>query len=266
MKIGIIGLGVVGKAMLNGFKKVGFDVFEHDIVLGTKIEDLIDTEIVYVCVPTPANADNSCNTDIVESVVGELHDMSYNGVIAIKSTVTPGTTARLIKKHNNTKIMFVPEFLKERSAEYDFLHGHNVLIIGHSNIVESYIVERCHAAIAEKIIRTSPTEAELIKYKHNMFGALRVTFANTFFEICDQYDDVNYNTVKAGFVAKNKLPDEYLDVAPELRGYAGACFPKDAAAMDYLTQTELGLDLQLWENMIKENEKFTKTVFLGMRK
>lgn len=266
MNIGIIGMGVVGKALHHGFKKVGFSVVEHDILLGTKIEDLINTEVVYVCVPTPSNKDGSCDTSIVEGVVGDLHTIGYTGVIAIKSTVTPKTTARLIKKHNNTKIMFVPEFLKERSANYDFLYNHNVLIIGHDNIVESYVVERCHAAFVQQVIRVSPTEAELVKYQHNMFGALRVTFANTFFEICDQYKDVDYNTVKAAFVSKNKLPDEYLDVAPELRGYAGACFPKDAAAMDHLTQTELKLDLKLWEDMIRENEKFTKTVFLGMRK
>ena len=53
MNIGIIGLGVVGTACKNGFESQGHDVLVHDIKLGTNIVDLIDTDIVYVCIPTP---------------------------------------------------------------------------------------------------------------------------------------------------------------------------------------------------------------------
>ena len=48
MKIGIIGLGVVGSAIRTGFEELGHDVFGHDIKNGTKIEDVYpQVEIKY---------------------------------------------------------------------------------------------------------------------------------------------------------------------------------------------------------------------------
>ena len=52
MKIGVIGLGVVGGAIKNGFEKLGHKVSCHDIKLNTTIDTIIDSEIVFLCVPT----------------------------------------------------------------------------------------------------------------------------------------------------------------------------------------------------------------------
>ena len=107
MKIGIVGLGVVGSAVKYGLEKLGHNVLSHDIALGTSIEDLLGSQIVFLCVPTPSNDDGSCNTSIVKEVIDELHKLEYSGIIAIKSTVSPGTTQSLIQKHNNNRICFV---------------------------------------------------------------------------------------------------------------------------------------------------------------
>ena len=77
MKIGIIGFGIVGKAMQVGFKKLDYIVKIHDIILDTNISDVLDTDIVYVCVPTPSAKDGSCDTSIVEQVVRELKELNY---------------------------------------------------------------------------------------------------------------------------------------------------------------------------------------------
>ena len=266
MKIGIIGMGVVGHALKNGFEKIGYSVCIHDIKLATSITDVLDTEIIYVAVPTPAKEDGGCDTSIVENIVHELRfaNMRYEGVIAIKSTCIPGTTQRLIDIYDD-KIVFVPEFLKERSANYDFVYAHDLLCIGSDNVNHAYVVQRSHGDYPVEVMRVSPTEAELVKYMHNSFGAFRVTFANEYFELCDKLN-INYDNVKRAFVTKNRIPDEYLDVKPELRGFAGACFPKDIAAINHLMQKELGLPYKLWENIIEENERFKSTVFKGMRK
>ena len=50
MKIGIVGIGVVGNAHKFGFEKLGHDVSFHDIAHDTKLEDVMDTAVVYVCV------------------------------------------------------------------------------------------------------------------------------------------------------------------------------------------------------------------------
>ena len=53
MEIGIIGLGVVGSAVEHGFRKLGHHVKPHDIKYDTQIDDLLNCEVCYVCVPTP---------------------------------------------------------------------------------------------------------------------------------------------------------------------------------------------------------------------
>jgi UDPglucose 6-dehydrogenase len=263
MKIGIIGLGIVGKAMQVGFEKLDYVVKIHDIILDTNISDVLDTDIVYVCVPTPSAKDGSCDTSIVEQVVTELKEFNYPNIIAIKSTCIPGTTQKLIDRYND-KILFVPEFLKERSAEYDFIHNHNLLCIGSNNVNHAYIAEISHGTYPKQVIRVTPTEAELVKYMHNSFGAMRVNFANEYFELCEKLNQ-NYDTVKRVFIAKNKLPDEYLDVKPELRGFGGACLPKDMRAINKFMQQELGLPYKLWETILEDNDKFRRTAFKGMR-
>ena len=127
MEIGIIGLGAVGSAVKRGFEYIGHNVVGYDIKTeSTKIQDVLDTEIVYVCVGTPSNKDGSCNIDSVLEVVDDLNKLNYNGIIAIKSTVTPGTTNNLVVKYSDKKIAFVPEFLRERCAYEDFINNHNI--------------------------------------------------------------------------------------------------------------------------------------------
>jgi UDP-glucose 6-dehydrogenase len=76
MKIGIIGLGVVGSACRHGFELIGHSVNVHDIKMNTTIHDVLDTDVIYVCVPTPENVDGSCNVDAVEETVKEIKKQS----------------------------------------------------------------------------------------------------------------------------------------------------------------------------------------------
>jgi len=262
MKIGVIGLGIIGSACKFGFEKLGHKTLVHDIRLGTKIQDVLDAKIIYVCVPTPSNEDGSCNTSIVEQVVYELKDNNYTGVIAIKSTVKPTLTQRLIDE-TRLSICFVPEFLRERCAITDFTENHSVLAIGtHSDEIFE-LVKKCHGHYPKHIVRLLPTEAELLKYYSNVFNAMKITFANEIYEICNKLD-LNYSDIKNAFIKRETTKDIYLDVNDNFRGYAGVCLPKDTKALDSFVK-ELGLDLKLFEIIDKENDKFIKTVFEGMR-
>ena len=75
-----------------------------------------------------------------------------------------------------------------------------------------------------------PTEAEIIKYFHNVFNAMRIVFANEIYEIC-KYESINYENVLIGALERNDYSDSYLKVNDELRGYAGVCLPKDTKAL-----------------------------------
>ncbi len=263
MDIGILGLGVVGSACKYGFEKLGHNVHVHDPKLNTKIENLLKSEIIYVCVPTLSLSDGSCDISIVEGCVKELQELKFNGIIAIKSTVKPTTTENLINK-TGMKICFVPEFLRERCAIVDFIENHDLLAIGtNSNDIYDKIVE-CHGKYPKAYAKLTPTEAELLKYYSNVFNAMKVIFANEIYEIANTVG-ANYSKIKEAFIKRGTTKDIYLDVNENFRGYGGPCLPKDTLALAAFVK-ELKLDLNLFETIDNENKKFKITVFDGMRR
>jgi UDPglucose 6-dehydrogenase len=263
MKIGIVGLGAVGSANQAGFEHLGHQVITHDIKLNTKISDIVETEIVFLCVPTPQADDGSCDTHIIESVIKELDKINYKGIIAIRSTVVPGFTQRMIDTHKSLTICFVPEFLRERCAADDFINNHKLLAIGTHDIWVYRKVVKAHGDLPENTEHLTPNEAEVLKYYNNVYAALRVTFANVMYEICNKLD-CDYTTIKNAYVKTGKAVDMYLDVNPDLRGFGGMCLPKDTQALAAL-MNDLDLEYNLIQSIHVDNNKFKKTVFNGMR-
>ena len=262
MIIGIVGLGVIGSAAKYGFEKLGHKVLCHDLKLNTKLEDLILCEVIYICVPTPSLDDGSCDTRIVENVIKNLNHLNFKNIIAIKSTVEPGTTNKLIKLYKNDKICFVPEFLRERCAISDFTENHDLLVVGSEVPEICEIIKSNHGFYPKNIKFLSPTEAELLKYYSNIFNALRIIFANEMYELACHLN-ANYSNIKDAYVLRN-TKDMYLDVNDNFRGYGGVCLPKDTKAIAALCK-RLKLNLKLFETIDEENNKFKKTIFDNMR-
>jgi len=268
MKVGIVGVGMVGGACKYGFEKLGHDVRVYDPKIeGSKFEDILDTKIVYICVPTNAKEDGSCDTSIVEATIKDLGDSEYRGIVAIKSTVEPGFTQRMI---NNLSprvpklICFVPEFLRERCAITDFTENHDLLAVGTHNRYAYDLVVKCHGKYPKEVVCLTPTEAEVLKYYSNVFNALRIIFANEMYELCKALG-ADYTSIKEAFMLRKTATDMYMDVNENFRGYCGYCLPKDVKAIVYLVK-KLNLDLELFSTIDKENDKFEPTAFEGMRK
>ena len=264
MKIGIIGIGAVGSAVKYGMEALGHNVKYHDIQYNTKIEDILDTEVCYICVPTPISKDGKCNISIVEKVIEELHNINYQGIIAIKSTVVPGTTKSIKEKYNNNNICFVPEFLRERCAIADFCENHDLLIIGTDDDKVFNKIKKSHGKYPKIVKKVSETEAEFCKYFNNIYNATLITFANSFYETCKKMG-IDYSNVKETIINRNHINDVYLDCNENIRGFGGMCLPKDTSAIASLIK-ELGLDINFFNMIISENEKYKTTVFKGMRK
>jgi len=264
MKIGIIGVGIVGSAIKYGFEKLGHNVYTHDTRHYTSIEDVKDTEVVFICVPTPSLKNGKCNVHIVKDVVFELDRLDYKGVIAIKSTVEPGTTQRLQEKYTDRTICYVPEFLRERCAITDFCENHDLCVVGTDNSDVFKLIEKAHGKYPKNIIQLSVTEAELVKYFNNVYNATLITFANSFYEICEKMG-VNYTNIKNAIVNRDHIFDQYLDCNENFRGFGGVCLPKDTKALDRLA-TELKTNSKLFKTILKENERYETTIFKGMRK
>ena len=263
IKVGVIGIGIVGEAVKYGMEKLGHLVIPHDIRYDTKLKDVLETKICFICVPTPSKDTLQCDSSIVEEVVHELHELDYEGIIAIKSTIPPTTTEKLQLKYKNDKICFVPEFLRERCAIADFTENHDICIIGSRNLQICKFIERLHGKYPKQFKYLAPTEAEFSKYYNNIYNATLIILANNFYEVCKALD-INYSAVKDTIVSRDHINDVYLDCNENFRGYAGSCLPKDVKAFVYLVD-KLGIEAGIFKFLHEENKKYKPTVFPGMR-
>ncbi len=253
---------MVGSAVRHGFLRIGHDIAVYDIKLPeTSLRDVLPAEVVFVCVPTPPAPDGSCNTTIVDKVVGELADASYAGLVAIKSTVEPGTTDRLAQKHPRLRLAFCPEFLRERAQYVDFSEYHYVCITGVYRDEDFEALKRAHGSIPKSFAPMKPLEAELSKYFWNVFNALRITFANQFYDVT-QAVGADYNVIKNALVKHPNIPDVYLECNKNFRGFGGACLPKDTTAFANYAKGVLGDNwgLSLFEGIVEINKRYKPTV------
>ena len=263
MNVGVIGVGVVGGACKFGFELLGHNVSVHDIAFDTTINDVLDTAAVFICVPSPRADDGSCDVSIVEQVISDLKERDYKGILAIKSTVVPGTTERL-REETGLNICFVPEFLRERCAETDFTENHDLCIVGTGSYEVFNLVKDSHGKYPKEVRMVTPTEAELCKYFNNTFNSTLITFANSFFEICESLN-TNYTTIKDCMVTIDHIPDKYLDCNKSFRGFGGMCLPKDTKALNNLCESN-DLPVTFFKMLLDENDKYKTTVYKGMRK
>ena len=252
MGVGIIGQGFVGKALKAGFEKYyKTNTFDLNGKCNCKnIEDLVDiSDIIFVCVPTPMKKDGSCDTSIVESVIGEIEDVDISGkIVVIKSTVPPGTTERLNQKCENIQVIFNPEFLTEANYIDDFRNQNRIILGGPRPGITK--VKRFYSKIfpTTTIVKTGSTIAEMVKYMTNTFLATKVSYANEMKMICDKLN-IDYDKVVEYSTYDERLGKSHWDVpGPDGKlGFGGSCFPKDlnalinlCAKMDIPARTLLG--------------------------
>jgi len=265
MRVGVIGLGVVGGAVYHGLSGLGHDVIGHDPrVGGHSLREALSVDVAFVCVPTPSKKDGGCDVSVVEDVVHRASYLGFSGVLVIKSTVEPGTTARLSSAYP-VRLAFVPEFLRERSAREDFVLHHDVCVVGvdPGRDAEYDLIVKAHGRLPKSFARMTPTEAELSKYFSNLLNALRVVFANEFYEVCRRLG-ADYDVVREAMSRRPTVGDAYLSCGPGMRGFGGPCLPKDAEAFAALVR-DLGLDLGIFDAIVRENRKFPVTVIEGTR-
>jgi UDPglucose 6-dehydrogenase len=231
-KIGICGYGFVGKAIGEMFGDWLTDIYDPNGYPEENFFENVDLEII--CVPTQMNEDGSCDTSLVEEKVRE----SKAPLILIKSTVTPGTTDRLIKE-TGKHIVFSPEFIGE--GVYftppwmypDPINpiSHGFMIMGGSNEdcekVANIFVSRMGPHT--KFTFLKPKEAEVVKYWVNVWGAMKVTFCNVMYD-CLKALGVDYYRTREGWIADSRVEKMHTAVFEKARGFSGKCFPKDLRA------------------------------------
>lgn len=266
MKVGIIGKGFVGSAVYEGLGTVGNEMSFYDPAFeGSKFEDILHTDIVYLCVPTNPLPDGGCDTSIVEKTCEALDQWQYTGVVAIKSTVVPQTTDRMFEMFPFLQLAFVPEFLRERSAFVDFVENNDVLVVGAYDEDAARIVEKSHGRLPKNVIYMSPLEAELVKYYNNVFNTCKIIFANGMYEVCKSVG-ANYQRIYDAICMRDHINPSYLKCSETMRGASGPCLSKDPLAfMKWVEGLEMENQPEIFSTIVRDNNMYPKTVISGTR-
>lgn len=226
-KIGVAGLGMVGDQVRRWFEWKGFVVAGYDKFKDIgKEENLYGADVVFLCLPTPHKKGASSGVDI--SVFKKFIDnFKEPKIFVIKSTIPPGTTELLQEKCPNHLFLHSPEFLTEATAWKDFSKP-AFQLLGYTDKSKS---------IAKKILDILPkgkvnlamtsNESEIFKFTRNAFFAVKVTFANQIYDICESYG-ANYDVMKKLMLADPWIGGHHLEVVHKsYRGFGGKCLPKD---------------------------------------
>ena len=230
-KVGVIGNGFVGEAISFAFSTVS-EIYVYDIDPSKSLNELKSVhncDFVFICVPTPMFEDGSQDLSYVLNV---FEKATNKPIYILKSTVLPGTTDLLSKKYSNFKIIFSPEFLKERTAKLDILTQNRIILGGNSNLNQKVKSLYNKRFTIKNIIQTDSRTAELTKYMNNTFLATKVSIMNEFKLLCDKVG-ANWEDALKGFISDERIGDSHLNVPGHdgKLGYGGTCFPKDVNAL-----------------------------------
>lgn len=263
-KIGLIGYGVVGKALGSVFAKkfelVIYDKYipEHNNL--TKV--LKECEEFFIAVPTPMSVEGEIDLSYVRtalsSIDAELKIINKKNILVVlRSTIIPGTTEQLQKEFPHLRLVFNPEFLTERTYLEDIHNTARVVLGGDKKDCKK--IEEIYKQIfpKAKYILTNSKTAEMIKYSANITLAGQVIIANELFQICKTLG-IDWTFVRDAIVLdpligkNNNVPGPDKDF-----GFGGKCLPKDLNALIHLAKQK-GYNPDFLEQIWKTNLRVRK--------
>lgn len=221
-RVGVVGCGVVGGALIDYLeKRTCHKILAVDPAKGYE-DDLSQAEVVFICVPVPTK-----NFDQDLSILhGAIESVPEGRPIIIRSTILPGTCRQLAKKYHRS-FSHIPEFLTARRAYEDMLNSQYVYL-GMDTDLQASMTFMIKELFPDKhVLPMETTEAEMLKYAHNLHGAVKVTFWNGIADLCKQ-KRIDYNVVRMAAVnCTGFINDEHTHVpGPDgKKGFGGTCFP-----------------------------------------
>jgi UDPglucose 6-dehydrogenase len=219
-------------------------------------EGVRGAQFVFICVPTPPAEDGSADLSHVEQAAVQItqHIGDYK-VIVNKSTVPIGSSRvveRIIRERLPAQIEFDvasnPEFLREGSAVFDFMHPDRV-VIGTSSERAAGLLTELYRPLGAPLIVTDSATAEMIKYAANAFLATKISYINAISNICDAVG-ADVKDVALGMGYDSRIGFEFLRPGP---GFGGSCLPKDCRALISLAEKN-GYDFGLLRGVLQVND------------
>jgi len=193
------------------------------------------SEIILVCVDTPIAARGTLNLRNVIEVCRRLRPIVAKAhrapVIAIRSTLAPGTTAESLAAlydGSTVRLCVNPDFTREGHAVNDFMEPGRI-VIGVPRESDAKPLRQLYRSLKAPIYVTGWTEAELLKVADNAFHALKISFANEIATICRSFG-ANPEEVMRVLRADHKLNIAEAYLKPGLP-FGGPCLSKDTSVL-----------------------------------
>jgi UDPglucose 6-dehydrogenase len=220
-------------------------------------QDGVDSsQVVFIAVPTPPQADGSVDLSYIERVAREIGNVLKPGeyrVIVDKSTVPVKTgekVADTIKRYNKTAefdVVSNPEFLREGCAVADLMNPDRV-VIGSASQRATDLMKQVYEPFRAPILVTDVNSAELIKHAANSFLSLKISYINAVARICEA-SGADVEMVADGIGMDRRIGRNFLNAG---LGYGGSCFPKDVKAFIAISK-QLGTPFTLLEEVERIN-------------
>ncbi len=219
-----------------------------------------DSLVIFIAVGTPPRGDGSADLSYVEEVAQKIADnLNDYKVVVTKSTVPVGTgywIREIIEKRKKNSVSFDvasnPEFLREGSAVYDFMHPDRVVIGTESDSARAILRDLYRPLYLRDtpFVFTDIKTAELIKYASNSYLAMRISFINEMAILCDKVG-ADVHVVAKAMGLDGRIGPKFLHPGP---GFGGSCFPKDTKALLKIAEN-YGHEFKLVKATVEVNER-----------
>ena len=268
LTLGIIGKGFVGTAVSRGFENGDVRQWAVDPKLGQESHSigeicLQQVDVAFVCVPTPSRPKlNDVDPSIIYRVLDDLRRHTFEGLVVIKSTITPQYLKDMVDRYSDLRIVYNPEFLTERTADHDFKNPFFQVIGGDFDdccYLESVYKEYSQCA-SSPVFKTDVITSSLVKYALNTHYATKVVFMNEMYRLHEASGaETTWDEFREILATDPRLGPSHLMVpGPDGEyGFGGNCFPKDTKAMIHYAFT-LGVKMGVLETAVNRNVNIRK--------
>ena len=276
LKVGVVGVGYVGKALAqamlsSGFETYGFDInpdklgeIDHQkFTRAYNVEQLENCDVVCICVPTPLDEKRQPDLRPLIRACNELARLkTKKQLVIVESTVAPGTLRNIV----------LPIFAKEgkRLGEDFYLAvspervdpGNKVFtlkttpkVVGGIDEESAKLATEFYSTFIDEVVTTTTSEvAELSKLLENTFRLVNISLVN---EIKGYADKAGIDIWEVINAAATK-PFAFMPHYPG-PGVGGHCIPVDPVYLLEEAKTK-GVDLNITKSAIELNETLSRKI------
>jgi GDP-mannose 6-dehydrogenase len=298
MNVAIVGLGYVGAVTSACLAEMGHNVLGVDVdrqkvdeidagrspIVEPRLEELVaagrntgrltattdleeglrTSDLVMVCVGTPARSDGTVNLEHVERVSAEIgRELARAGrfvAVVYRSTVPPGTVdgqlRPVLERESSLRaddefgVAMAPEFLREGSGVADFFEP-PFIVAGVRDERTLSVVTELFSGLGRPTHALAIEQAESLKYACNAYHALKITFANELGRLLGAVG-VDSREVMQVFCEDDRLNISTAYLRPGF-AFGGSCLPKDMRALMHVARVH-DVDVPVLNGVLRSNE------------